>query len=107
MRELAGPNEKSPVFWSGVEDGFEAQLRTSRSITVPLVFYAGGGVSGGQVIGASDRNGAYPTADPQTPENFAATIYHALGIPRDATWQDASGRPYHVYQASPIAGLMS
>jgi len=71
------------------------------------VFYAGGGVLGGQVIGASDRNGAYPTADPQTPENFAATIYHALGIPRDATWQDASGRPYHVYQASPIAGLMS
>ena len=71
------------------------------------VFYAGGGVSGGQVIGASDRNGAYPTADPQTPENFAATIYHALGIPRDAAWQDASGRPYHVYQASPIAGLMS
>jgi uncharacterized protein (DUF1501 family) len=71
------------------------------------VFYAGGGVSGGQVIGASDRSGAYPTADPQTPENFAATIYHALGIPRDATWQDASGRPYHVYQASPIAGLMS
>ncbi len=71
------------------------------------VFFAGGGVSGGQVIGASDRNGAYPTAAPQTPENFAATIYHALGIPRDATWQDASGRPYHVYQASPIAGLMS
>ena len=69
------------------------------------VFYAGGGVLGGQVIGASDRNGAYPTADPQTPENFAATIYHALGIPRDATWQDASGRPYHVYQGSPIRGL--
>ena len=71
------------------------------------VFYAGGGVAGGQVIGASDRNGAYPTTDPQSPENFAATIYHTLGIPRDATWQDASGRPYHVYQANPIAGLMS
>ena len=43
------------------------------------------------VIGASDRNGAYPAADPQTPENFAATIYHALGIPRDAVWRDVVG----------------
>ena len=42
---FVGLTEKSPVFWSGVEDGFEAQLRTSRSITVPLVFYAGGGMS--------------------------------------------------------------
>ena len=41
----------------------------------------------------------------QTPENLAATIYQALGIPVDAKWYDASGRPYHVYQANPIAGL--
>ena len=71
------------------------------------ILLAGGGVRGGQVIGASDRNGAYPTADPQTPENFAATIYQALGIPREATWQDAANRPYHVYQADPIRGLTS
>ena len=71
------------------------------------VLFAGGGVQGGNVIGSSDRNGAYPTSDPQTPENFAATIYQALGIARDATWQDPSGRPYHVYQASPIKGLVS
>lgn len=71
------------------------------------VLLAGGGVAGGRVIGASDRDGAYPVSDPQTPENFAATIYQALGIPRDAVWQDASGRPYHVYQANPIAGLFS
>ena len=69
------------------------------------ILLAGGGVRGGQVIGATDRNGAYPTADPQTPENFAATIYQALGIPRDAAWHDAADRPYHVYQAEPIRGL--
>lgn len=69
------------------------------------ILLAGGGVRGGRVIGSSDRNGAYPTSDPQTPENFAATLYHALGIPRDATWPDAAGRPYHVYQAEPIGGL--
>ncbi|MDA1053428.1 MAG: DUF1501 domain-containing protein [Planctomycetota bacterium] len=69
------------------------------------VLFAGGGVRGGNVIGSSDRNGAYPTSDPQSPENFAATIYQALGIPRDANWYDLAKRPYHVYQADPIDGL--
>lgn len=71
------------------------------------ILLAGGGVRGGTVIGSSDRNGAYPTSDPQTPENFAATIYHALGIPRDAHWYDSANRPYSVYQAEPIRGLWS
>lgn len=66
------------------------------------VLFAGGGVHGGTVIGASDSSGAYPSTDPQTPESFAATIYHALGIPHDAVWYDVTGRPNHVYQAEPI-----
>jgi hypothetical protein len=71
------------------------------------VLFAGGGIKTGQIIGSTDRDGAYVTSDPQTPENFAATIYDALGIPRDANWHDAAGRPYHVYQADPIEGLMA
>jgi hypothetical protein len=70
------------------------------------VLFAGGGVRGGTVIGSSDASGAYPASDPQTPEHFAATIYRALGIPRHAEWHDATGRPYPVYQAEPIQGLM-
>ena len=69
------------------------------------VFLAGGGVVGGRVIGASDRQGAYPTADVQTPEDFAATIYDALGIPRTTHWQDALGRPHQIYFGQPIPGL--
>lgn len=42
---------------------------------VQTAWFAGGGVRGGNVIGASDRSGAYPANDPQKPENFAATIY--------------------------------
>ena len=35
----------------------------------------GGGVRGGTVVGSSDKLGAYPSpANPQTPENMAATI---------------------------------
>jgi len=71
------------------------------------VLFAGGGVRGGNVIGSSDSTGAYPASDPQTPENFAATIYQALGIPSNADWHDANDRPYHVYQAAPIEGLMA
>jgi hypothetical protein len=72
---------------------------------VQSVFLAGGGVRGGTVVGSSDRNGAYPATSPQTPENFAATIYDALGLPRTAAWHDATQRPHHIYQADPIAGL--
>jgi hypothetical protein len=66
---------------------------------------AGGGVKGGRVVGASDRIGGEPVADRQTRENLAATLYSALGIPRDATWHDTDGRPYEVYRGEPIPGL--
>ncbi|NBU76233.1 MAG: DUF1501 domain-containing protein, partial [Planctomycetes bacterium] len=50
--------------------------------------------------------GAYPSDSPQKPENLAATIYHALGIPSSAMWKDELNRPYHIYHGEPIAGLM-
>jgi uncharacterized protein (DUF1501 family) len=74
---------------------------------VQTVFFAGGGVCGGTVIGSSDRIGGYPASDPQTPENMAATIYQALGIPATAVWHDESNRPHHIYYGEPIAGLQS
>ena len=73
---------------------------------VNSLLLAGGGVQGGRVIGASDRLGADPIADLQTPENLAATMYDALGIARNSTWIDVDGRPHQLYHALPIAGLM-
>lgn len=72
---------------------------------VQTVFFAGGGVRGGTVIGSSDKNGGFPASDPQQPENMAATIYRALGIPAEAVWHDAVDRPHHVYHGEPIPGL--
>jgi len=72
---------------------------------VQTVFFAGGGVRGGAVVGSSDKTGGYPKTEPQTPENMAATIYHALGIPKDAAWRDAANRPHFVYHGEPIRGL--
>lgn len=73
---------------------------------VQSVFFAGGGINGGTVTGSSDALGAYPASQPQSPENMAATIYHALGIPDTATWHDELGRPHPIYHGTPIPGLM-
>ncbi|MBY0232280.1 MAG: DUF1501 domain-containing protein [Gemmataceae bacterium] len=72
---------------------------------VQTVWLAGGGTKGGRVVGSSDRNGAYPATMPQAPENFAATIYGALGIAKAAQWLDAEGRPHAVYHGEPMGGL--
>ena len=69
------------------------------------VLLAGGGVRGGTVVGATDKIAAYPAANPQKPENMAATIYQALGIPRAFAWRDTSDRPHFVYHGDPIPGL--
>jgi hypothetical protein len=69
---------------------------------VQSVWLAGGGVRGGKVVGSSDRNGGYPTTEPQTPENFAATIYQALGLPKTAAWHDTEARPHHIYHGEPM-----
>lgn len=42
---------------------------------------AGGGIRGGLVYGASDKTGGYVKDNPVRPEDFGATLFHALGIP--------------------------
>lgn len=73
---------------------------------VQSVFFAGGGIRGGTVVGSSDKDGAYPATAPQTPDNMAATIYHALGIPDTGAWYDAQNRPHQIYTGEPIAALL-
>ena len=62
----------------------------------PAVFpavFAGGGVAGGQVIGRSDRLGAYPVTRTFGPPDLAATVYHALGVDPTTEIRDRLGRP--------------
>jgi Protein of unknown function (DUF1501) len=42
--------------------------------------FAGGGIRGGQVVGASDEIGAAPKDRPVTPSEIAATVYHLMGL---------------------------
>lgn len=73
---------------------------------VQTVFFAGGGIRGGNVIGKSDSHAGYPVDTPVKPENFAATIYRALGLPPTAAWHDAQQRPHQIYYGQPIPGLI-
>ena len=60
------------------------------------VALAGGGVSGGQVIGASDALGEYPLQRPVTPSDLAATIFTLLGIDPNGELHTADGRPVRI-----------
>lgn len=102
---MAGEFGRTPRIFNGAPKVYKLPGRDHWA-PCQSVLFAGAGVKGGTVVGSSDRNGAYPATDPKTPEHFAATIYHALGIPKDANWYDPANRPYHVYQAEPITGLM-
>ena len=73
---------------------------------VQSVLLAGGGVQGGRVIGSSDKIGGFPRSDPHTPEDFAATIYNALGLPPTVAWRDPQDRPHFVYHGEPITALL-
>jgi hypothetical protein len=66
---------------------------------------AGGGIRGGQVHGASDRIAAYPKDSPVSPEDFLATIYHAMGISPESEVRDQNGRPYAISTGKPVTAL--
>lgn len=72
---------------------------------IQTVWFAGGGIRGGSVLGKSDKLGGHPAEDGRTPEDFAATIYHALGLPPDTMWHDVLGRPMPLYHGEPMAEL--
>ena len=71
------------------------------------VMFAGCGVAGGQVIGATDRAGYAAVDRVLSPENFASTIYRKLGIDPGKIYYTPQGRPVHlVSDDAPIQELM-
>lgn len=90
------------VVWMG-EMGRTPKLETPRSDRAPgrnhwgnvfSIALAGGGVRGGQVHGASDKDGAYPKDGPVTPADLTATMLHCLGLPADTEIRDRFDRPH-------------
>ena len=67
---------------------------------------AGGGIKGGVVHGASDRFAAEPAANPTTPLDLAATVYHCLGIDPHTQLIDKLGRPVALCEGTPIRAVL-
>jgi uncharacterized protein (DUF1501 family) len=57
-------------------------------------YFAGGGVQGGRVVGASDPIGAVPADRPVEPADIVATIFHSLGLNLETSLPGPSGRPF-------------
>jgi hypothetical protein len=67
---------------------------------------AGAGMPGGLVHGASDKIGAYVRDNPVSPEDFGATLFHALGVP-PGTRLGADGFTHPASAGKPIRQLFS
>lgn len=71
------------------------------------VLFAGAGIGGGQVIGASDKLGAAPAERRISPKDIAATLYHILGIDPFQDYSDRQGRTFKVLDEGQIIGELS
>jgi hypothetical protein len=71
------------------------------------IYFAGGGVQGGRVVGRSDPIGAYPAERPVEPAEVVATIYHSLGFDLETKLPGPAGRPFPLvdYGTEPIKEL--
>jgi hypothetical protein len=67
---------------------------------------AGGGISGGQVLGASDAHGMFPAERPVCPGELAATILHVLGIDLSTRLKLPQGAEIALADAEPIRELV-
>ncbi len=68
----------------------------------------GGGVKVGEVVGATNPLGEFVIDNPVTPQDLAATIYHALGIPLHTWYRSQDGRPIELVPSGrPVAQLIS
>jgi Protein of unknown function (DUF1501) len=75
--------------------------------TAGSIFFAGAGVKAGQVIGATDKNGAFPVTPAYGPGDVAATIYTALGVDPATVLHDRQGRAIPMLpEGTPIPGVL-
>jgi len=67
----------------------------------------GGGVKMGEVVGATNPLGEFVIDSPASPQDLAATIYHALGVPLHTWYRAQDGRPIELCpEGKPIRQLV-
>lgn len=71
------------------------------------VLVSGGGLRMGEVVGATNARGEYPTTAPVTPQDVLATVYRHLGIDPGRHFTDTLGKPVPIlYRGEPIRQLI-
>ncbi len=101
--------DETLVLWVG-EFGRTPRVENAGRQHWPLCYsavLAGGGIQGGATYGSSDKFGAHPAANPVSPADLTATIYHALGIDPTAEIIDPTGRPFRITDGTPIHQLFA
>jgi uncharacterized protein (DUF1501 family) len=69
---------------------------------------AGGGITGGRVLGESDKDGMYVKDTPVQVPDLLATVYKKLGIDYEKEYKSNAGRPIKIgANGRPIEFLMS
>jgi len=66
------------------------------------VAFAGGGIQGGQVYGASDHSGTEPADKACSPADLHATVFKAMGIHPKSELHDREGRPFQICAGDPL-----
>jgi hypothetical protein len=75
--------------------------------TAGVACLGGGGVKMGEVVGATNALGEVVVDSPVSPQDLAATIYHALGIPLHTWYRTQDGRPVElVPEGKPVRQLV-
>jgi hypothetical protein len=67
----------------------------------------GAGTAAGTVFGASDNSAAYPAESPRNQADFAATLYHLLGVDRETVLYDQTYRPHPLIIGSVVDELLA
>lgn len=95
--EQKGLLESTAVFVTG-EFGRTPKINTTRGgrdhyPRCMTMLMAGGGISGGRVLGASNDKATEPLNDRYSPDDVAASFYHNLGIDHTKEYHTNTGRP--------------
>jgi hypothetical protein len=111
LEDLAarGLLEETLVVWMG-EFGRSPKINAAAGRDhwghVFSVALAGGGVRGGQVLGASDRIAGFPKEGRVRPNDLLATVLHCLGYSAHTEMRDTLGRPISLSSGEVIRGMV-
>ncbi len=84
-----------------------AQAGRDHWASAGVICIGGGGVRRGEMVGETDALGESVVTNPVTPQDLAATVYHALGIPLHTWYKTLDGRPVElVPEGKPVRQLV-